>query len=181
MATEFKRLGVDVDSDAARALVEIVGDDVLMLESEIEKIATWASGRTVGAGEVEALAVPAREAEAWALTDAWGARDLPGAMAACEASLALREPFALAVALASHVGRVRGAQALAEEGLGSTRDRKEARDQGVPGPQGAWPTPRTTRVPSSTRRSSDWPSWMRRSRGRVACPPSSSWSGRSPT
>jgi DNA polymerase III subunit delta len=119
VATEFERLGVEVDSDAARALVEIVGDDVLMLESEIEKIATWASGRTVGVGEVEAFAVPAREAEAWALTDAWGARDLPGAMAACEASLALREPFVLAVALASHVGRVRGAQALAEEGLGS--------------------------------------------------------------
>jgi DNA polymerase III subunit delta len=119
VATEFKRLGVEVDSDAARALVEIVGDDVLVLESEIEKITTWASGRTVGRSEVEALAVPAREAEAWALTDAWGARDLPRAIAACEASLALREPFALAVALASHVGRVRGAQALAEEGLGA--------------------------------------------------------------
>jgi DNA polymerase-3 subunit delta len=119
VAAEFKRLGVEVDSEAARSLVEIVGDDVLMLASEIQKIADWAAGRPVAVREIEALAVPAREAEAWALTDAWGARNLAAAMSACESSLAQREPFALAVALASHVGRVRGAQALAEEGLGA--------------------------------------------------------------
>ena len=119
VAGEFKRLGVEVDSDAARALVEIVGDDVLMLASEIEKIATWAGGRPVGVGEIETLAVPARETEAWALTDAWGARDLAATLGACEASLAKREPFSLAVALASHVARVRAAQSLAEEGLGT--------------------------------------------------------------
>jgi DNA polymerase III subunit delta len=119
VAGEFKRLGVEVDADAARALVEIVGDDVLVLASEIEKIATWAADRPVGVGEIETLAVPAREVEAWAVTDAWGARDLPAALAACEASLEQREPFSIAVALASHVGRVRTAQLLAEEGLGA--------------------------------------------------------------
>jgi DNA polymerase III subunit delta len=118
---EFKRLGVEVDADTARALVEIVGDDVLLLSSEIEKIATWAAGRPVGVGEVAAMAVPAREVEAWAVTDAWGARDLAAAVAACEASLEQREPFSIAVSLASHVSRVRRAQLLAEEGL-STRE-----------------------------------------------------------
>ena len=119
VASEFKRLGVEVDADAARALVEIVGDDVLMLSSEIEKIATWAAGTPVGVRELEALAVPAREVEAWALTDAWGARNLSAAITACEASLEHREPFSIAVALAAHVGRVRAAQVLAEEGLGA--------------------------------------------------------------
>jgi len=119
VASEFKRLGVEVDADAARALVEIVGDDVLMLSSEIEKIATWAAGSPVGVRELEALAVPAREVEAWALTDAWGARNLSAAITACEASLEHREPFSIAVALATHVGRVRAAQVLAEEGLGA--------------------------------------------------------------
>lgn len=119
VASEFKRLGVEVDSDAARALVEIVGEDVLMLASEIEKIATWAAGRPVGVRELEALAVPSREVEAWALTDAWGARNLAAAVTACEASLERREPFSIAMALASHVGRVRAAQVLAEEGLGA--------------------------------------------------------------
>jgi DNA polymerase III subunit delta len=119
VASEFKRLGVEVDADAARALVEIVGDDVLMLSSEIEKIATWSAGSPVGVRELEALAVPAREVEAWALTDAWGARNLSAAITACEASLEHREPFSVAVALATHVGRVRAAQVLAEEGLGA--------------------------------------------------------------
>jgi DNA polymerase III subunit delta len=118
---EFKRLGLDVDADAARALVEIVGDDVLVLASEIEKIAAWAGGRSVGVREIEALAVPAREVEAWAVTDAWGARDLAAAIAACEASLEQREPFAIAVSLASHVARVRATQLLGEEGL-ATRE-----------------------------------------------------------
>lgn len=119
VAAEFKRLGVTVDADAARALVEIVGDDVFTLAGEVEKIVTWSAGQPVGVAEVQALAAPAREVEAWALTDAWGARNLTAAMAACEASLEQREPFSLAVALASHVGRVRTAQVLAEEGVGT--------------------------------------------------------------
>jgi len=119
VAGEFKRLGIEVDADAARALVDIVGDDVLTLSSEIEKIATWAAGRPVGIREVEAIAVPAREVETWAVTDAWGARDLSAALAACEASLEQREPFSIAVSLASHVTRVRAAQLLGEEGLGT--------------------------------------------------------------
>jgi DNA polymerase III subunit delta len=119
VAGEFKRLGVEVDADAARALVDIVGDDVLTLASEIEKIAMWAAGGPVGIREIEAMAVPAREVEAWAVTDAWGARDLAAAIAACEAALEQREPFSIAVSLASHVGRVRAAQLLSEEGLGT--------------------------------------------------------------
>jgi DNA polymerase III subunit delta len=119
VAGEFKRLGVEVDADAARALVDIVGDDVLILASEIEKIATWAAGRPVGIHEIESMAIPAREVESWAVTDAWGARDLSSAIAACEAALEQREPFSIAVSLASHVGRVRAAQLLAEEGLGT--------------------------------------------------------------
>src|SRR5215217_673026 len=107
VAGEFKRLGIEV------------GDDVLTLSSEIEKIATWAAGRPVGIREVEAIAVPAREVETWAVTDAWGARDLSAALAACEASLEQREPFSIAVSLASHVTRVRAAQLLGEEGLGT--------------------------------------------------------------
>jgi DNA polymerase III subunit delta len=119
VAGEFKRLGVEVDADAARALVAIVGEDVLTLSSEIEKIATWTAGEPLGTREIEAMAVPAREVEAWAVTDAWGARNLPAALTACEASLEQREPFSIAVSLASHVTRVRAAQLLAEEGLGT--------------------------------------------------------------
>jgi DNA polymerase-3 subunit delta len=116
---ELKRLGVSADVEAARALVELVGDDTVALAGEIEKLAAWAGGEPVGRTDVEQLATPGREAAAWALTDAWGQRDLPALLEACELALERKEPFLLAVGLASHVGRVRAGQALAEEGLGT--------------------------------------------------------------
>ena len=116
---EFKRLGVSADADAARALVELVGDDTIALSTELDKLAAWADGEPVGRREVEELAAPGREAAAWALTDAWGARDLPNLLEAYELALEKKEAFLLAVSLASHVGRVRAAQALAEQGLGA--------------------------------------------------------------
>jgi DNA polymerase III subunit delta len=120
VAAELKRLGVKADADAARALVEIVGDDTVGLLSEVEKLRAWAADEPVGRVEVEQLATPGRETAAWALTDAWGQRDLPALLDACELALERnKEPFLLAVNLASHVGRVRAAQAMAEEGLGA--------------------------------------------------------------
>jgi len=119
VGAELKRAGVNADAEAARALVELVGDDTLALAGEVEKLAAWAGGDAVGCPEVEQLAAPGREAAAWALTDAWGARDLPALLEACELALEKKEPFLLSVGLASHVGRVRAAQALAEEGLGT--------------------------------------------------------------
>jgi DNA polymerase-3 subunit delta len=116
---ELKRLEVSGDADAARTLVELVGEDTVALSGEIEKLAAWAGGEPVGRAEVEQLATPSREAAAWALTDAWGQRDLPALLEACELALERKEPFLLAVGLASHVGRVRAAQVLAEEGLRS--------------------------------------------------------------
>lgn len=118
---EFERHGARVDADAARALVEIVGDDVMELAGEIDKLVTWAAGEPIGRREVEQLAVSAGDTFVWALTDAWGARDVPGVLSSCEALLEGKgkEPFAVAAALASSVGRVRAAQAMAEEGLGA--------------------------------------------------------------
>jgi DNA polymerase III subunit delta len=116
---EFERLGAKADVEAARALVEICGDDVVALASEVDKIVAWAGGEPVTRRDVEQLAVGGREAAAWALTDAWGARNLPALLAACELALERKDPFLLAVGLASHVGRVRAVQALAEEGLRS--------------------------------------------------------------
>jgi len=120
VAGEFKRLDIKADADASRALVEIVGDDTMALSNEILKLGAWAGEEPLGREDVERLAAPARESAAWALTDAWGARDLPTLLEACELAFERnKEPFLLAVSLASHVGRVRATQALAEEGLGA--------------------------------------------------------------
>jgi DNA polymerase-3 subunit delta len=119
--SEFERLEAQASDEAARRLVEVVGDDVTTLALEAEKIALWASGEPIGAHEVEQLAVPAPgDAPAWALADAWGNRDVGAVLAACEAELESGvEPFLVAVRLAAQVGLVRAVQALAEEGLGT--------------------------------------------------------------
>jgi DNA polymerase III subunit delta len=116
---QFERLGVQANGEAARALVEIVGDDVTALSTEVEKLAVWAAGAPVGRREVELLAAPAQEASAWAIMDAWGARNLPGALTACQSDLEHgSDPFVVAMRLSSQVALVRQAQALVEEGLG---------------------------------------------------------------
>lgn len=114
---QFEARGVSVDQDTARALVEIVGDDLAALATEADKITTWAAGRPLEPADIEALATPAREATAWALTDAWGERDLPALLAACEAELERRDPFSISTRLAAHVGLVRRVQLLAAEGV----------------------------------------------------------------
>jgi DNA polymerase III subunit delta len=117
---EFARLGAQATDDAARRLVEIAGDDIGLLEQEVEKLATWAGGEQIGPREVEELAVPVTEAPAWALSDAWGSCDVGQVLAACEAELEKGvEPFLIAVRLAAQVGLVRAVQALADEGLGA--------------------------------------------------------------
>jgi DNA polymerase-3 subunit delta len=110
--------GVQADEGAVRALVEIVGDDLAALSTEADKIADWSQGQEVTRREVEQLAVPASEAAAWAITDAWGDRDLLRALAACESELEQGgEPFLVAVRLASQVALVRSVQSLAAEGV----------------------------------------------------------------
>lgn len=120
VGARFEGLGVQADAEAARALVEIVGDDVDALAAETEKIAAWAGDEPVGRRHVEELAAPTHEGSAWAVTDAWGGRDLPRALAACEADLERgEEPFVVAMRLAGQVALVRSVQALAAEGLGA--------------------------------------------------------------
>ena len=115
---EFTRLGAQATDDAARRLVEIAGDDIGHLEQEVEKLATWAGGEEIGPREVEELAVPVTEAPNWALSDAWGSRNVGEVLAACEAELEKGvEPFLVAVRLGAQVTLVRAVQSLAEDGL----------------------------------------------------------------
>jgi DNA polymerase III subunit delta len=116
---QFERFDTQADGEAARAMVEIVGEDVNALATEVEKLSTWAAGEPVGRREVEFVAAPAHEATAWAIMDAWGARDLPAALVACQSDLERgADPFAIAMRLTSQVALVRQSHALSEEGLG---------------------------------------------------------------
>jgi DNA polymerase-3 subunit delta len=123
----FERRGARVVGDAPRALVEIVGDNPATLESEVDKIATWAGGEEIDREQVEALAVPVAEESAWAVTDTWGARNLPALLDASERALEHEKPFVVALRLANYVGRVRAVQGLADQGENATAIAKRLR------------------------------------------------------
>jgi DNA polymerase III subunit delta len=119
VAEQFARRSARAEADACRALAELVGDDLDALAVEVEKLATWAGGETIGVRDVELLAVPRAEASVFSLTDAWGRRDIAAVLRACDSLLerSARELTGIAGLLASHVGKVRACQALAAEGL----------------------------------------------------------------
>jgi DNA polymerase-3 subunit delta len=120
---QFARLGASVDRDACRALVEAVGDDVGDLASEIQKLATWANGEQISRADVERLAVGRAETPIFAVTDAWGSRDVAATLRAAESLLDRShrprsgELIRLIASLVGHVGRVRKASRLADEGV----------------------------------------------------------------
>jgi DNA polymerase-3 subunit delta len=120
---QLRERGVLVDHEAARELVELVGDNADELATEIDKLATWADGQRIGEREVAAL-VPARaEAPPFDLTDAWGRRDVAGVLAASERIIersgdATRDVLLrVAGLMTAHVGRVRDCRRLDAEGV----------------------------------------------------------------
>jgi len=122
---QFAERGVSADSEACRALVDIVGESPEELVSEVDKIVTWAGGDPVSVKDVELLAAGCAEVPGYELTDAWGRRDLQAALGAFQTLLERsgdpisRSVPALAGLLVGHVGRVRTCQTYAEEGLGA--------------------------------------------------------------
>lgn len=117
---QFEQLGTTIDREAARLVVELVGEDPDSLRSEIEKLATWANGKEVTEATVLELAAASAETSIFELTDAWGRRDTGAALAAVESLLergGARELPRLTALLANHVGRVRACSALASEGV----------------------------------------------------------------
>ncbi|HUJ92336.1 MAG TPA: DNA polymerase III subunit delta [Gaiellaceae bacterium] len=123
VAEQFKRVGAKADAESCRGLVEIVGDDVDALTTEIDKLATWAAGDPITLADVERLASPVAETSIFALTDAWGSRDVAGVLRAVESLLERSdrprsgELVRLVAMLTSHVGKVRRCARLADEGV----------------------------------------------------------------
>jgi len=106
-----------------RALVELVGEDLYELATEIDKLATWANGEPVGIDDVERLVAPRGEGTSFALTDAWGARDVASVLRASESMLERSgDPHSKTIprllgVLGNHVSRIRECQALEARGV----------------------------------------------------------------
>jgi DNA polymerase-3 subunit delta len=120
---QFARLGATADRDACRALVELVGENLDELATEVDKLATWAGGEPIGVKEVEELSAGRAETSIFTLTDAWGRRDVAAVLSAAESRLERSdrprsvELPRLVGLLVNHVGRVRACQRLAAEGV----------------------------------------------------------------
>jgi DNA polymerase-3 subunit delta len=103
-----------------------VGEDVGDLASEIQKFATWANGDQITRATVEELAVGRAETPIFAVTDAWGRRDVAATLRATESLLDRShrprsgELIRIVASLVGHVGRVRKASRLADEGVRSS-------------------------------------------------------------
>jgi DNA polymerase-3 subunit delta len=120
---QFQRLHAHAAPDACRALVELVGDNLDELATEIEKLVTWAGGDAIDAAAVELLAAGRAETAIFTLSDAWGRGDVAAVLSAAESRLERSdrprssELARLAGMLVNHVDRVRACQALAAQGV----------------------------------------------------------------
>ncbi|HLY94570.1 MAG TPA: DNA polymerase III subunit delta [Gaiellaceae bacterium] len=125
VAEQLERMGAKADRDACRALVDLVGDDADELQTEIDKLATWAAGDTITLRDVEHLTAGRAETSIFSLTDAWGSRDVAAVLEATESLLERShrprsgELMRIIGSLVNHVGRVRRCQRLAEQGVRS--------------------------------------------------------------
>jgi DNA polymerase III subunit delta len=123
VARQFSAHGLRVEPAVCRLLVELVGDNLDELAGEVEKLVAWAGAEPINEREVELLVAPRGEVAPFALTDAWGRRDVGGVLEASEHLLARagvppREALPRIVGvLTSHVTRVAECQALAAEGV----------------------------------------------------------------
>jgi DNA polymerase-3 subunit delta len=124
VAEQFARFGARAEPEACRALVEVVGDDLDELTSEIDKLSTWAGPEhVVTQRDVGQLAAGRAETAIFAVTDAWGRRDVAATLRSTEELLERShrarsgELMRIVGSMVGHVGRVRRIQKLAEEGV----------------------------------------------------------------
>ena len=124
---QFAGNGVKADRELARSLVDAVvpeglDPDLHHLANEVAKLATWAGREPLEWEAVRDLVVPFGEMPSFALTDAWGRRDVVAVLAAAEASFeresSPRRDVAprLVGAFARHLARIRECKGLLAEG-----------------------------------------------------------------
>ena len=121
IARRFSAYGKRIDFEAAQRLIFISGDLMNRLIPEIEKIAAYTRGETVGVNEVEAVAHHIPEAQVFELTDLLAQKQYNAAMNTLAEIFAENEYDAiyLLAVLGSQMRRLYAARLAIEHGLGS--------------------------------------------------------------
>ena len=143
ISQQFAARGARAEPEACAALLQLVGDDLRQLASEIDKLATWAAGEPIGEGEVEALATPVAETSDYKLADVWSQHDAAALLRLSEAifdrdSKASRDVSArLSARFSGQVLAVARAKRLKDAGVtvicGAEAARPQVRLAGSPG------------------------------------------------
>lgn len=128
VVNRFREEGARIDPEAAKLLVDLVGDkDTMALDEEIRKLATWARsdpGAGIGEREVLDLVAPWSDTPPWELTDAWADHDPGRALRTLERILHQAgtpgrrrdEAARLTATLGGHLGKLRRVSVAAAQG-----------------------------------------------------------------
>ncbi len=82
VASTAQEAGCRMDPDAVRELVDALGADMMLIQSELEKLLLFAHGRgRISLGDVETMVLGAKQRSLYELTDAIAAHDRPRALA----------------------------------------------------------------------------------------------------
>jgi DNA polymerase III subunit delta len=85
LVAEATKRGFQLEPEAARLLVERLGDSTMRLANELDRLALWAEAKgEVTVADLEAMVADTSQEAAWALSDAIVARDPGGALRAAE-------------------------------------------------------------------------------------------------
>ncbi len=126
LIADAKVLGFTLEPDAARMLIDRLGDGSLRLQNELERLSLWAGpGRTVSIHDLEAMVADTSEQAIWSLADAITEGDESEALRVAERLVAQGE--ALPRIVYSLAPRLRQARQAAAE-LEAGRPPKEVAD-----------------------------------------------------
>ncbi len=82
LTAEAKQYEIQIDSDAARELIDALGADMMMVASEFEKLALYVGEKKrITLGDVETMVLAAKQRSLYELTDAISAKDKARALA----------------------------------------------------------------------------------------------------
>ncbi len=107
---EAKRLGLHIDADALRRVLELSGDAASRVDVELDRLATWAAGEPVTAELVDELVWPTDAATPFVLTDSLSGRDLRRLLRALLRTDRAGDVAAVVPQLARHVELLRRAR-----------------------------------------------------------------------
>jgi DNA polymerase-3 subunit delta len=84
--------GFKLDADAARAMVDALGGDLMMISNELEKLMLYSSEKKrITLGDVETMVLAAKQRSLYELTDALSAKDRVRALSVLDALLTTGE------------------------------------------------------------------------------------------